>query len=263
MLPEGFQAGTGDATAARASNRIDEALSFVTTFLLVFAGVALTVGAFLIVNTFSILVAQRSRELALLRAIGASRRQVARSVLLEAGVVGLVGSAIGLGLGFVLAVGIKLLFGRIGLDLSANELVLQPRTVVVSLGVGLVVTLAAAYLPARRAGRVPPVAAMRDDVALAEGGLRWRIVVGLVLLVAGHRAGWPQGSPVSGASPPTCSAPARSACSSAPRCSARCSAAPCSPGSAGPTDAGSARSASWPSRTPGATLAAPAPPPRR
>ena len=185
VLPDGFRAMTGDAAAARASNRIDEALSFVTTFLLVFAGVALTVGAFLIVNTFSILVAQRSRELALLRAIGASRRQVARSVLLEAGVVGLLGSAVGLGLGFVLAVGIKLLFGRIGLDLSASDLVLEPRTVVVSLGVGLIVTLAAAYLPARRAGRVPPVAAMRDDVALAEGGLRWRIAVGLVLLVAG------------------------------------------------------------------------------
>ena len=188
VIPEGFEAVTGDAVSARASTRIDEALSFVTTFLLVFAGVALTVGAFLIVNTFSILVAQRSRELALLRAIGASRRQVARSVLLEAGVVGLVGSAAGLALGFALAHGIKLLFGRIGLDLSANDLVLQPRTVVVSFAVGLFVTLAAAYLPARRAGRVPPVAAMRDDAALAEGGLRWRLAVGVVLLLAGVAA---------------------------------------------------------------------------
>ncbi|GAA4397478.1 ABC transporter permease [Fodinibacter luteus] len=188
VLPAGFRAATGDATAARASNRIDEALSFVNTFLLVFAGVALTVGAFLIVNTFSILVAQRSRELALLRAIGASRRQVARSVLVEAAVVGLVGSAVGTVLGLGLAVGIKLLFGRVGLDLSANDLVLQPRTVVVALVVGLVVTLASAYLPARRAGRVPPVAAMRDDVALAESGLRWRLAVGAVLLVAGVAA---------------------------------------------------------------------------
>jgi putative ABC transport system permease protein len=188
MLPEGFRAVTGDATSERASTRIDEALSFVTTFLLVFAGVALTVGAFLIVNTFSILVAQRSRELALLRAIGASRRQVARSVLAEAAVVGLIGSAVGIGVGFVLAVGIKLLFSRVGLDLSANELVLRPRTVVVALVVGLLVTLASAYLPARRAGRVPPVAAMRDDVALAEGGLRWRLAVGAVLLVAGIAA---------------------------------------------------------------------------
>ncbi len=184
-LPDGFEATTGDAAAARAATRIDEALSFVNTFLLVFAGVALTVGAFLIVNTFSILVAQRSRELALLRAIGASRRQVARSVLLEASVVGLLGSAIGIVLGFALALGIRMLFGRVGLDLGASELVLRPRTVVVALVVGLVVTLAAAYLPARRAGRMPPVAAMRDDAALAESGLRWRIAVGALLLVAG------------------------------------------------------------------------------
>jgi putative ABC transport system permease protein len=184
-LPKDTQAATGDATAARAASRIDEALSFVTTFLLVFAGIALTVGAFLIVNTFSILVAQRSRELALLRAIGASRRQVARSVLIEAGLVGLVGSAVGVGLGVLLAIGIKEVFGRFGLDLSKNALVLEPRTVVVSLVVGVLVTLAAAYLPARRAGRVPPVAAMRDDVALAESGLKWRLTVGAVLLAAG------------------------------------------------------------------------------
>ena len=184
-LPKDTQAATGDATAARAASRIDEALSFVTTFLLVFAGIALTVGAFLIVNTFSILVAQRSRELALLRAIGASRRQVARSVLLEAGLVGLVGSAVGVGLGVLLAIGIKEVFGRFGLDLSKNALVLEPRTVVVSLVVGVLVTLAAAYLPARRAGSVPPVAAMRDDVALAESGLKWRLTMGAVLLAVG------------------------------------------------------------------------------
>lgn len=196
VLPEGVEAATGDATAARAATRIDEALSFVTTFLLVFAGVALTVGAFLIVNTFSILVAQRSRELALLRAIGASRRQVARSVLLEAGVVGVVGSGVGIGLGVLLAVGIRWVFGRVGLELGVTELVLLPRTVLVALVVGVVVTVAAAYLPARRAGRVPPVAAMRDDVVLAEGGMRWRVAVGTVLLVAGAAgiggglAGW-------------------------------------------------------------------------
>ncbi len=185
VLPEGFESTTGDAAAALASTRIDQALGFVTTFLLVFAGVALTVGAFLIVNTFSILVAQRSRELALLRAIGASRRQVARSVLFEAGVVGLVGSALGVGLGVLLAVLIRRVFGAAGLDLGPTPLVLLPRTVVVALVVGLVVTLLAAYLPARRAGRVPPVAAMRDDAVLAEAGLRWRVVVGLLLVAAG------------------------------------------------------------------------------
>ncbi len=150
-LPKDTQAATGDATAARAASRIDEALSFVTTFLLVFAGIALTVGAFLIVNTFSILVAQRSRELALLRAIGASRRQVARSVLLEAGLVGFVGSAIGVGLGVLLAIGIKEVFGRFGLDLSKNALVLEPRTVVVSLVVGRA-RHPGRRLPARRGG---------------------------------------------------------------------------------------------------------------
>ncbi|MBM6402225.1 ABC transporter permease [Phycicoccus sonneratiae] len=187
-LPEGYRADTGDATSARAATRIDEALSFVTTFLLVFAGVALTVGAFLIVNTFSILVAQRSRELALLRAIGASRRQVARSVLVEAGLVGLVGSALGVGLGLVLAVGIRAAFGRVGLDLGSTPLVLQGRTVAVAVAVGVLVTVVSAYLPARRAGRVPPVAAMRDDVVLAESGMRWRVLVGSVLLVAGVAA---------------------------------------------------------------------------
>ncbi|QIM21828.1 FtsX-like permease family protein [Phycicoccus sp. HDW14] len=185
VLPKGFRADTGDATSARAATRIDEALSFVTTFLLVFAGVALTVGAFLIVNTFSILVAQRSRELALLRAIGASRRQVARSVLVEAGLVGFVGSALGVGVGVLLAIGIRAAFGRVGLDLGSTPLVLQGRTVAVALAVGVLVTVVSAYLPARRAGRVPPVAAMRDDAVLAEGGMRWRIVVGSVLLAAG------------------------------------------------------------------------------
>ncbi|MGL4743372.1 MAG: ABC transporter permease [Dermatophilaceae bacterium] len=185
VLADGFESVTGDAAAARAATRIDEALSFVNTFLLVFAGVALTVGAFLIVNTFSILVAQRSRELALLRAIGASRQQVSASVLFEAGVIGLVGSLVGAALGVVLALGIKAVFGRVGLDLSASDLVFRPRTAAVALAVGLLVTLAAAYLPARRAGRVAPVAAMRDDVALAESGLRWRVSVGAVLLVAG------------------------------------------------------------------------------
>ena len=102
-LPDGFEAVTGDKAADDAASDLVEAISFISTFLLIFAGISLVVGSFLIVNTFSILVAQRSRELALLRAIGASRRQVTRSVLFEAVVLGFVGSTIGLGLGVLLA----------------------------------------------------------------------------------------------------------------------------------------------------------------
>lgn len=184
-LPQGLEAVTGDVAAAEAASEVQEALGFITTFLLIFAGVALVVGSFLIVNTFSILVAQRSRELALFRALGSTRRQVARSVLFEAFVIGLVGSVIGLGLGVVMAMGIRVLFGRFGLDLSDSALVLEPRTIVVSLVVGLVVTLVAAYLPARKAGKMPPVAAMRDDAVLAESGMRGRTIVGSVLTVSG------------------------------------------------------------------------------
>jgi putative ABC transport system permease protein len=184
-LPKGYEAVTGEAVAKESQNSINKALSFISTFLLIFAGIALFVGSFLIVNTFSILVAQRSRELALFRALGAGRRQVTRSVLFEAFVVGLVGATLGLGLGFLLALGIKALFGTFGLDLSGSPLVFQWPTAAWSYAVGLAVTMVAAYLPARRAGRMPPVAAMRDDVALPESALRWRLLVGGALMVAG------------------------------------------------------------------------------
>lgn len=185
VLPAGLEAVTGDAEAKKGASQIQEGLSYLNTFLLVFAAVALVVGSFLIINTFSILVAQRSRELALFRALGASRRQVGRTVLFEALVIGLVGSAVGLGLGMLLAVGIKALFGTLGLDLSEAGLSLQPRTVIASFAIGTIMTLLAAYLPARRAGRVPPVAAMRDDTAAAEGGLHKRVLVGSVMSILG------------------------------------------------------------------------------
>jgi putative ABC transport system permease protein len=184
-LPRGFEAITGEAAAKESQNSINKALSFISTFLLIFAGIALFVGSFLIINTFSILVAQRSRELALFRALGASRRQVTRSVLFEAFVVGVVGATLGLGLGFVLALGIKALFATFGLDLSGSPLAFQWTTAFWSYAVGLVVTMVAAYLPARRAGKMPPVAAMRDDVALPESALRWRLVVGSLLMAGG------------------------------------------------------------------------------
>ncbi|KRE36037.1 ABC transporter permease [Janibacter sp. Soil728] len=164
LVPKGFEAWTGKSLADANQNDVQQALGFITTFLLVFAGIALFVGSFLIINTFSILVAQRGRELALLRAIGASRRQVVRSVLVEAFVVGVVGATLGLLLGVLLALGIQALFATFGLDLSGSGLVFTPRTVIAAYAVGIVVTMVAAWVPARRAGSVPPVAAMRDSI---------------------------------------------------------------------------------------------------
>jgi putative ABC transport system permease protein len=185
VLPEGLESVTGAAAAEEAENSIGQALSFINTFLLVFAAVALVVGAFLIVNTFSILVAQRSRELALFRAIGATRTQVTRSVVLESVVMGLIGSTLGLVLGVGLARLIQLLFGRFGLDLSGTPLAFTWKPVVAAYAVGMVFTVLAAYLPARRAGKVPPVAAMRDDVVVAESSMHRRVVLGTALVGLG------------------------------------------------------------------------------
>jgi putative ABC transport system permease protein len=180
-----MEAVTGDVVAAEQEDLIGTALGFISTFLLIFAAIAVVVGTFLIINTFSILVAQRSRELALLRALGASRRQVTRSVLLESLVVGFIGSTLGLLVGLGLATALRALFSAFGLDTSGTPLQITARTVIVSYLVGMVVTLFAAYLPARRASRVAPVAAMRDDIALPESSIRRRLIVGLGLAVVG------------------------------------------------------------------------------
>jgi putative ABC transport system permease protein len=185
VLPEGVVARTGKVYVAENKANLDEILGFLQTFLLVFAAIALFVGVFLIINTFSILVAQRSRELALLRAMGASRRQVNRSVLLEAIAVGLVGSTVGLGLGYVLALGLRWLFGQFGLDLSRAAFPMTWAAVVWSYVIGIGVTAVAAVLPARRASRIPPIAALRDDVAMPESSVRRRVLVGTVLVVLG------------------------------------------------------------------------------
>jgi putative ABC transport system permease protein len=185
VLPAGAEAVTGDKAADESASEINQALSFISTFLLVFAGVSLVVGTFLIINTFSILVAQRSRELALFRALGASRRQVGRSVLFEALVIGFIGSTVGLALGFVLATGIKALFAAIGLDLSGSPLVFEPRTALIAYLVGILVTAFAAYLPGRRASRIAPVEALRDDVAMPESSIRRRAGIGLAMTALG------------------------------------------------------------------------------
>jgi putative ABC transport system permease protein len=185
LLPDGVEAVTGDDAADEAASDLLQAISFITTFLLIFAGISLVVGAFLIVNTFSILVAQRSRELALLRALGASKRQVLWSVQLEAFVLGVLGATLGLGLGVLLAMGIRALFANFGLDLSGQPLIFAPRTFIASYVVGILVTMAAAWLPARRTARIAPVQALRDDVALPESSLRRRLWWGLALTVLG------------------------------------------------------------------------------
>jgi len=185
VLPEGVQARTGDAVVAENQASIDEIMGFLNTFLLVFAAVSLVVGTFLIINTFSILVAQRSRELALLRALGASRHQVNRSVLLEALGVGIIGSTLGLVGGYLLALGLRAFFGIIGLDLAGAEFPVEPSTLIASYAVGIIVTVFAAYLPARRASRIAPVQALRDHVAMPESSLRVRLLVGSTLVVGG------------------------------------------------------------------------------
>lgn len=186
-LPDGLEALPGSEVDEETATALEEGLSFFNTFLLVFAGIALFVGVFLILNTFSILVAQRSQEMALMRALGAERRQVTRSVLIEAFIVGFVGSTIGLLLGIGVAQLLKLVFGAFGFELG-ETLVLVPRTVAVAYLVGIVVTMVAAFAPARHAARVPPVAAMRDEVVLAESSRRTRTGIGAGLTVAGTTA---------------------------------------------------------------------------
>lgn len=184
LLPRGTEAVTGQESASETSKQIKDALGFFNVFLLVFAAVALFVGAFLIFNTFNILVAQRQRELALLRALGASRGQVTRSVLVEGLVVGLLASAIGLGAGVGVAAGLRALISSFGGALPSGPLIVTTRTVIAAFAVGILVTLLASLLPARRASAVPPIAAMRD-AAIPESSLRRSLVIGSVLLLLG------------------------------------------------------------------------------
>ena len=200
-LPANVKVQTGQQSADEAAKQINDALKFVNVFLLVFAGIALVVGIFIILNTFSMLVGQRSRELALLRAVGATRGQVIRSVLFEAFLVGLIGSLVGLVLGIVVAFGLQGLFKAIGADIPTSGMSVEPRTIVVGLTVGLVVTIVAALVPAVRASRIPPVAALRDDFTLPQRSLRVRGIVGAVVLglglvsmTAGVAAGSGQGA---------------------------------------------------------------------
>jgi putative ABC transport system permease protein len=161
----GVEVVSGQAVTAEGQQTVHQALSIFTNVLLVFALIALFVGSFVIFNTFSIIVAQRQRELALLRAVGASRRQVMATVIEESLVIGLVASAVGVVAGIGLAVGLKAGLAALGVDLPATGLVVSVRTVVVGLVVGTVITVISAISPARRAARIPPVAALQDVAA--------------------------------------------------------------------------------------------------
>ncbi|WP_407341900.1 ABC transporter permease [Pengzhenrongella phosphoraccumulans] len=177
------QALTGDAMRAEARTDIEGQLGFVQTFMLVFAGISLFVGAFIISNTFSMSVRQRMREFALLRALGASPTQVFASILIQAAVVGLAGSALGIAAGLGLVSLLRIAFEKMGMDLSGS-IPLSTTTVVISLLIGTVVSVIAAALPARRAALTAPVEAMRDATG-TEKSLRNRTIAGVIVFVPG------------------------------------------------------------------------------
>jgi putative ABC transport system permease protein len=181
-LGSGYAVRTGEEQAEKSAQDLSNALGFIRTALLVFAAVAVLVGGFLIFNTFSVTVAQRSREFALLRTLGASRRQIMRSVLAETLAIGIAASILGIAFGLVLAPGLSALMAASGIDLGDTSMQLQPRTVIVSLIVGVVATVVSGFVPARRATRVEPVEAMREA---ATPGVRrvGRIRIAVALLI--------------------------------------------------------------------------------
>ncbi|MFP3900465.1 MAG: ABC transporter permease [Acidimicrobiia bacterium] len=186
VLPRGVEAITGESVADEATDDIAATfLDMLTTFLTVFAGIALLVATFSIYNTFSIIVAQRTRQAALLRALGAARAQIARSVVGEALVVGVVASLVGLAAGIGVAGLLKGLFDAAGFALPAGGIVVTGATVAAGLGVGVIVTLVAGVAPAVRAGRVAPLAAVREAATERTSPSRWRLVAGAVLAAVG------------------------------------------------------------------------------
>jgi putative ABC transport system permease protein len=175
---------TGQEQAAKESKDIRDNLGFLKTFLLAFAFIALFVGAFLIFNTFSITVAQRMREFALLRTLGASRRQIWRAVVNEGLLLGFVGGVAGFLLGIGTAALLRALFKAFGADLPSKGVVIETRTIIVTILVGTVVSLVASIAPAVRAMRVPPVEALREGVVPMQRGRGRRMAIGAGLLLA-------------------------------------------------------------------------------
>jgi putative ABC transport system permease protein len=185
VVPDGAEAVTGAAVAQESSDAITEDLKFVTILFGIFAGIALFVGSFIIWNTFTMIVSQRSREIALLRAVGATRRQVMRNLVTEAFLLGVFASAVGLALGVGVAKGLTFLMDAVGFSLPSTATQLQARTVVVSLLVGTLVTVVASLVPARRATKVLPVEALREATPGSRPPSRTRAVLGTLLGVGG------------------------------------------------------------------------------
>ena len=185
VVPEGAEAVTGETVAQENSDAVGEDLKVVGILFMIFAGIALFVGSFIIWNTFTMIVTQRSREIALLRAIGATRRQVMRSLMLEAVLLGVAASAIGIALGMGVAKGLTKLMDAVGFSLPSTSLQLEARTIWVSLLVGTFVTLVSALVPARRATKVLPVEALRESTPGAEKPSKRRAFIGLAILGAG------------------------------------------------------------------------------
>lgn len=200
----GYKVQTAKETADANQQDVEGFMNVMKYAMLGFAGIAFLVGIFLIINTFSMLVAQRTREIGLMRAIGSSRKQVNRSVLAEALLLGFFGSVLGVGAGVGIAIGLMKLMGMTGMNLSTDDLTVAWTTPVVGLVLGIVVTVLAAYLPARRAGKVSPMAALRD--AGAPPGRR----------PAGSAGCWARSSPSAAASgstwPPPRTRRARARC---------------------------------------------------
>ena len=192
ILPADAQVRSGAVEAQEDKDEISEFTSFIEYFLLAFAGIALFVGAFVIFNTLSITVAQRTREFATMRTVGASRRQILWSVIVEALTIGIIASVIGLFVGFGLALGLNELFKALDLELPTANMVYATRTIVVSLLVGTIITLVAGLFPAIRATRVPPIAAVREGYTLPKSRLSPFVpyiavaVIGLSLFLLGY-----------------------------------------------------------------------------
>ncbi|MDX1689460.1 MAG: FtsX-like permease family protein [Acidimicrobiia bacterium] len=185
ILPEGAEVITGETEIAEGQEQVDEGVGFFNNVLLAFALTAVFVGGFIILNTFRIIVGQRTRELAMLRAVGATGGQVTRMVVVESLIVGLAASLLGIATGIGLAVTLEALFGALGFGFPDGPLTVRARTIVVAMLVGVGFTVVFAALPAFKASRVPPVAAMRDVAGSGPKSLRGRIIGGLVVLTVG------------------------------------------------------------------------------